>query len=597
MHKLLVRQLRLCYGSIESAPAELDKLLALVDAAYHEADADRQLLEHSMQTVSQELIERYRELREEEDRNRALSEAQLITVERRAEVALRDSERRFTAIYEHAAAGIVLTDSEGRIVQSNPAFHALIGYSGAELVGRPTASLSPPEEAPITRKALQDLRDGAPSVVVEKWFRQKSGGLFLGKLTLSLIRSEAGEMIYTVGIIEDITESRRIGEALVQSEERLRQAQKMEAVGQLAAGVAHDFNNLLTVIGGHASMLLEELREDDPAYCDASEIRHAATRAAGLTRQLLAFSRRQVLQPKLVQVNAVIEGLVPMLRRLIGEDIAIECRLAVPLPAVTADPGQLEQVIMNLAVNARDAMPGGGTLLLETREAIQTHGDNGLPADFVEIAVQDTGTGMSREVLQHLFEPFFTTKEPGKGTGLGLATVYGIITQSGGQVNVSSTAGAGSTFRIRLPATPGNTTPEDRLHSLMSSKPASGTILVVEDDPAVRNLASRVLERAGYRVIPAASAPEALELARVQPDAFDLLLTDMVMPEMNGRQLAGILTAANPALPVLFMSGYTDDDILRRGLTAHGAKFLQKPFTPVALIDAISELLSERAST
>jgi CheY-like chemotaxis protein len=286
-----------------------------------------------------------------------------------------------------------------------------------------------------------------------------------------------------------------------------------------------------------------------------------------------------------------------MLRRLIGEDIAIECRLAAPLPAVTADPGQLEQVIMNLAVNARDAMPGGGTLLLETREAIQTHGDNGLPADFVEITVQDTGTGMSREVLQHLFEPFFTTKEPGKGTGLGLATVYGIITQSGGQVNVSSIAGAGSTFRIRLPATPGNTSSEDRLDPLVSSKPVTGTILVVEDDPAVRNLASRVLERAGYRVIPAASAPEALELARAQPDGFDLLLTDMVMPEMNGRQLAGILTAANPALPVLFMSGYTDDDILRRGLTAHGAKFLQKPFTPVALIDAVSELLSERAST
>jgi PAS domain S-box-containing protein len=595
VHKLLERQLQRCYGSIESAPAELQAFLALVDAAYHEADADRQLLEHSMQTVSQESIERYRKLHDEENRNRVLSEAQLITVERRAEVALRDSERRFTAIYEHAAAGIVLTDSDGRIVQANPAIQALIGYSGEELVGRPSASLSPPEEAPITRKALQELREGAPSVIVEKWFRKKSGELFLGKLTLSLVRSEIGEMIYTVGIIEDITESRRIGEALVQSEERLRQAQKMEAVGQLAAGVAHDFNNLLTVIGGHASMLLEELREDDPMYCDVSEIRHAATRAAGLTRQLLAFSRRQVLQPKLVQVNAVIEGLVPMLRRLIGEDIAIECRLAAPLPAVNADPGQLEQVIMNLAVNARDAMPGGGTLLLETREVIQTHGDSGLPADFVEITVQDTGTGMSREVLQHLFEPFFTTKEPGKGTGLGLATVYGIITQSGGQVNVSSTAGAGSTFRIRLPATAG-TAPEDRLDPLVSSKPATGTILVVEDDPAVRNLASRVLERAGYRVIPAASASEALELARAQPDGFDLLLTDMVMPEMNGRQLAGILTAANPALPVLFMSGYTDDDILRRGLTAHGAKFLQKPFTPVALIDAISELLSESAS-
>ena len=328
-----------------------------------------------MQTVSQELIERYRQLREEENRNRALSEAQLITVKRHAEVALRDSKQRLTAIFENAAVGILLTDSEGRIVESNPAFQALSGYSDAELVGRPSASLSPPEEAPLTRRALQELKEGAPSVVVEKWFRQKSGTLFLGKLTLSLIRSEDGEMLFGVGIIEDITESRRITAALEQSEEQLRQSQKMEAVGQLAAA-----SPTTSTTCSPSSWL----RRD--AARRAAE-RTIPTRGDVRTRSGSAGERAQpgsrascwrsagsrCCSRRCVDLNDVVEGHgAACCSRLIGEDISIECRLAPDLRAAfSADPGQLEQVIMNLAVNARDAMPGGGTLVIETERSIQ----------------------------------------------------------------------------------------------------------------------------------------------------------------------------------------------------------------------------------
>jgi two-component system cell cycle sensor histidine kinase/response regulator CckA len=592
MHKLLMRQIRRCFGSAESVPPELRPLLELVDTAYRESDSDRLLLEHSMQTVSQELISRHRALREEEARSRALSEAKHVLEELQAAAALHDSEQRFSAIYNNAAVGINLTDAEGRFLQTNPAFQTFIGYTEEELVGRRSADFSPPEDAEITRAAMTDLRNAVRNVIVEKRFLQKNGTVVWGKLALSLVRSDAGELLYVVAVIEDITESHRVRGALKESEDRLRQSQKMEAVGQLAGGIAHDFNNLLTVIGGHTAMLLEEMPQSDAAFEDIAEIQKAANRAAELTRQLLAFSRRQVLQPKRVQLNAIIEGIVPMLRRLIGEDIEIECRLLPCLPDVLADPGQIEQVLMNLAVNARDAMPAGGTLTLATARSVRLEADSNETLQYVEVSVQDTGSGMSPDILQHVFEPFFTTKEPGKGTGLGLATVYGIVTQSGGQVNVSSIPGEGSTFRVHLPASGEAQSTVRRVETARKQATMTGTILLVEDDAAVRLLASRVLQRAGYRVIAAASPREALTIAADPNASFDMLLTDMVMPEMNGRELAEMITAGLPKLPVLYMSGYTDDDILRRGLSMKGAEYLQKPFAPNALVAAVSRLLA-----
>jgi len=377
-------------------------------------------------------------------------------------------------------------------------------------------------------------------------------------------------------------------EALRTTEAQLRQSQKLQAVGLLAGGIAHDFNNLLTVILTLTGLLLEEAPEGSAARADLIEIRAAGDRAADLTRQLLAFSRKQVMQPRTIELNRVLADLEGMLRRLIGEDMAFALELATGLELVRADPALVTQVVMNLVVNARDAMPKGGKLRVRTSQQRVPAGGELAEGTYVRVAVEDTGTGISAEVMERLFEPFFTTKPVGKGTGLGLSTSYGIAVQSGGTLTVDSEVGRGSTFTLWLPATTGQRTPTPQ--PLAKEGTIQGTLLLVEDDASVRDVAMRLLEQAGYRVLVAESGEEALELA-APAGVIDLLLTDVVMPGLSGRELADALTQVRPGLKVLYMSGYTEDAVVQRGVLAGEVALLQKPFTKDGLLAAIRTVL------
>jgi two-component system, cell cycle sensor histidine kinase and response regulator CckA len=387
-------------------------------------------------------------------------------------------------------------------------------------------------------------------------------------------------------------EERREREVL---EQQLRQAQKVEVIGQLAGGVAHDFNNVLTVIGGFTELTLATIPGEDPRRADLEEVKHATRRGSELTRQLLAFARRQVLAPKVIDLNGVVASTQKMLQRLIGEDIDLVTVLTPELGRVRADAGQIEQVIMNLAVNARDAMPHGGKLTVETRNvelndayarthvAVQT-------GQYVMLAVSDTGTGMDQEILRHLFEPFFTTKEPGHGTGLGLATVYGIVKQSGGNIWVYSEVGQGTTFKVYLPRVGqplDSVTPRQPKSSLRGTE----TVLLVEDENGVRSVARRMLEGHGYSVLEATDGLNAIELVRQHDGPIHLLVTDVVMPHMSGRDVADEITARLPGIKVLFLSGYTAHAIAHRGVLDSKTPFLEKPFTLVSLASKVREVL------
>ncbi len=397
-----------------------------------------------------------------------------------------------------------------------------------------------------------------------------------------------------------VEERRRAERALQESEEQLRQAQKMEAVGRLAGGVAHDFNNLLTVIIGNARMLALDLDSDCSAQAEVEQITKAAEGAAGLTRQLLAFSRKQVMQPTTLHLNDVIVDTETMLRRLIGEHIELVTSLSPDLWPVKVDRSQMEQVILNLTVNARDAMPGGGTLILETANA-ELDDDTALarpeilPGRYVRVTVSDSGTGMDPNTLARIFEPFFSTKGPGKGTGLGLATVYGIVKQSGGYVYVDTEVSRGTTFTVYLPVGQAAQTATSRSESSQTANGGRETILLVEDKDNVRALALRVLQHYGYNVLEARDAEEALEIFRIHSDSIQLLLTDVVMPGMNGKELADALANTRPATRVLYMSGYTDNEIARCGILDEEIAFIQKPFTPDGLIQKVRDVLDAAA--
>jgi nitrogen-specific signal transduction histidine kinase/ActR/RegA family two-component response regulator len=403
----------------------------------------------------------------------------------------------------------------------------------------------------------------------------------------ALRRGADGKPCGRLEINTDVTERRRV-------EDQLRHTQKLESVGRLAGGVAHDFNNLLTVINGYTEMLMADMPRDDAMREILVEIRAAGERAAGLTRQLLAFSRKQLVQPTVLSINDVVTDVEKMLRRLIGEDIAIVIRLAPSAGAIKADAGQIQQILMNLAVNARDAMPAGGTLILETAyvkfdESYRADHPEVEPGDYVLLAVTDTGTGMTPEVQQRLFEPFFTTKPQGVGTGLGLATVYGMVKQSGGWIWVYSEVGNGTVFKIYFPRTgePLSVAPKPRENELRGSE----TILVVEDQREVRTLAVAALTRYGYRVMDAGSGDEALALSNEFAGRIDMLLTDVIMPGMTGPQLAEKLTQLRPEMVVLFISGYTEGAFSYRDLLASTVAYLQKPFTPGSLAEKVRKVL------
>ncbi|MGH7386257.1 MAG: ATP-binding protein, partial [Candidatus Rokuibacteriota bacterium] len=406
-----------------------------------------------------------------------------------------------------------------------------------------------------------------------------------------VLHDAEGRATRMIGAMMDVTQRRQL-------EDELRQAQKMEAVGRLAGGVAHDFNNLLTVITGRSVLLLGRLKADDPLRRSVEQIQKTADRAAGLTRQLLAFSRKQVLQRKNLDLNGAVAETSAMLRRLIGEDINLLLTLGAGAGRVNADPGQLEQALLNLAVNARDAMPQGGTLSVETDNvqlgaAPPDRPDALPPGPYAVLRVMDTGVGMDAATQTRIFEPFFTTKEPGKGTGLGLSMVHGVVRQHGGEIRVRSVVGGGTTFEIYLPQV--EAAPDSSLGDEAAGRPVPGheTILLVEDEEDVRTLAREVLERQGYTVLEAGDGVQALDICETAGDRIDVILTDVVMPRMSGRELVDRVRATKPTMPVLYMSGYTEDAILRHGVRDASILLLGKPFTPADLLGKIREVLDK----
>jgi PAS domain S-box-containing protein len=503
-----------------------------------------------------------------------------VTERQRIQEQEQEIHEAYRTLVAAAPFGVIGINRTGEVTLWSTAAEQIYGWTADEVVGRPLPTIPASRQEEFARM----LANPAVMAGYETIRRHKNGTELEIALTAWPLHDQVGRPIGAMGVHHDITEQKRAAEALSRSEDQLRQAMKMEAIGRLAGGVAHDFNNLLTSVLGHAGLALDSVDQKSPVHDDLLEIQAAGGRAAQLTQQLLAFSRKQVLEPRLVDLNSVVTGIARMLRRTIGEDVELATRLASDLGTVRADPIQMEQVLLNLAVNARDAMPSGGRLTIETSN-VQTR-----EGDVVRVRVHDTGVGMSEEVRSHLFEPFYTTKEVGKGTGLGLATAYGIVQQSGGNITVTSEPGEGSTFIIDLPMVRGEPVPVEPATEFVP-RGGSETILLVEDEESVRSLTRRVLELQGYRVLSAASGESALELSRSYASRIHMLLTDVVMPGISGPKLAELLVQERKGVRLIYMSGYAAT-MLERGIQLGSeTAFLQKPFTTETLMRRVREVL------
>jgi PAS domain S-box-containing protein len=514
-----------------------------------------------------------------------------ISEHRQKEEMLQKSEAKFRAIFERVAIGIALTDIEGRFMESNPTLQKILGYSGEELHHKSFTQFTHPDDILADMNLYNELVAGKRDhYQMEKRYIRRDGGLVWAHLNASLIQSAGSESQFAIRMVEDITERKRL-------EIHFLQSQKMETVGRLAGGVAHDFNNILTVIKGYSQLSLSQIKEGHPLRGNIEEINRATERGEDLTHQLLAFSRRQIMDLKVLNLNVLVDSLGKMLRRVIGEDIEMVTVLADDLGRVKVDPGQIEQVILNLAVNARDAMPKGGKLTLETAnvELDEFYARSRIsvtPGRYVMLSVSDTGCGMSPEVREQIFEPFFTTKKEGKGTGLGLSTVYGIIKQSGGNVWVYSEPGQGTTFKIYLPRVEGEADALPYWEDTGQPLKGSETVLLVEDEASVRELAARILREQGYKVLKASNGKEAMRIGRKHiEEKIHLLLTDVVMPQMGGKELYDQFIALHPEAKALFVSGYTDATLTHQAIFKPGAPFLQKPFSPTTLAKKVREVL------
>jgi PAS domain S-box-containing protein len=505
---------------------------------------------------------------------------------RSAQQALKASEANFRSLVVNAPYGICRSNADGQIVDANPTLIAMLGFASDELLGRNLATdvYRDPEQREFL---LECFSTGRSFDEVEAQWTRQDGSAMVVRVSARPIRETAKTISFEL-YAEDITEQRAL-------EQQLRQAQKMEAVGRLAGGIAHDFNNLLMVISGYCEFLLHGLGPEPSLRGCAQEIANAAERATSLTRQLLAFSRKQLLTPKVLDLNAVVSENLKMLPRLIGEDIELATLPADELGKVKADPGQIEQVVMNLVVNARDAMPSGGKLTIETAnvtldDAYARRHPGVSPGDYVMLAISDTGMGMDQETQSHIFEPFYTTKGQ-KGTGLGLSMVYGIVKQSGGYIWVYSELGRGTTFKVYLPRVEESEEKPALQPASVRLPSGNETILVVEDEPQLRDLTRQFLETHGYTVLVAEHGAAALEVAKRHPGPIHLLLTDIIMPVMNGRELAQRMAVFSPKTRILFMSGYTENAAWREDMIENSARFLQKPFTLDALTRKVREVL------
>jgi PAS domain S-box-containing protein len=516
-----------------------------------------------------------------------------ITERKRTEEALRQAEQKYRHIFEEAIVGIFQSTPQGRFTSANASMARMLGYDSPEDL---IASITDIQQQLYVDAARRDEfkrlleEQGERKGLQLEVYRKDRSRMWLS-MNVRAVR-EAGMVVRYEGTFEDISERKLL-------EEQFRQAQKMEAVGRLAGGVAHDFNNALGVITGYSDLLQMRLPPDDQLRKYAQEIAKAGHRAASLTRQLLAFSRKQVIQPVVLDLNAVVNDMGKMLQRLIGEDINIKFSRSGDLASIKADPGQVEQVLMNLAVNARDAMPQGGKVFIETANAELDHSYTRQhayvkPGRYVSLSFSDTGCGMDKETQAHIFEPFFTTKEAGKGTGLGLSTVYGIVKQNGGYVWVYSEPGKGTTFKIYFPRSDEAQKAADAAETSPAMSSGSETVLLVEDEEPLRQLARTCLETGGYTVLCAPDAKSAIEVARLHPDAIHLLLTDVIMPGLSGHDLAKIMSALRPDIKILYMSGYTNDLIAQYGVLDSETLLLEKPFTLYSLLNKVDLALHGR---
>ncbi|HSL21844.1 MAG TPA: PAS domain S-box protein [Vicinamibacterales bacterium] len=512
------------------------------------------------------------------------------TDRRHMEDALRESEALFRRVFEQLPVGTALVNMSGHFDRANAAWIKMIGYSETELRELTFLDVTHPDDKAASSAAVRRLYDGETDhIEMEKRYVRKDGEIVWGYVSVRPIRDAAGQPLWTMPVIIDITGRRAL-------EEQFRHAQKMEAIGRLAGGVAHDFNNILTAIIGYSELLREQIGPDKPMGRDLEQIYQGALRAAALTRQLLAFSRKQVLRPESVELNQILSRFQGLARPMLGEDVQLQLELDPSVGSICADVTQLEQVLMNLLVNSRDAMPSGGRIIIRTaRYVVSTRPPARQgpmkPGEYVELSVQDTGIGMDEDTKRHVFEPFFTTKEPGKGTGLGLATVYGIIEQMKGYIWVETAPGRGTTFRICFPPSAPATRVADR-PAVAGLPVGSERILVVEDDPDARLFTTAALRRYGYRVTEAASADEALRQLEGQERWPDLVLTDIVMPGRNGRDLAAALLAERPGTRILLTTGYLDNCVNAPAFDT--IPILEKPFTATTLLRRVRERL-ERA--
>ena len=540
-------------------------------------------------------------IRDDQDKPRRMVGAMTdITERKRADDSLRETNETLRTLIQASPAGILVIDRREQVRIWNRAAEQIFGWNAFEVIGHPIPMLAAAEGvdewSPLARRVLAGEALSGWEISVKR----RGGTPMEVSVSMAPLRNGRDQISGAMAVIQDISQVKAAEKHRMQLEERLWQSQKMEAVGRLAGGVAHDFNNLLTAVSGYAELIQSRFEAPDPVRTYADEILTSSDRAAQLTRQLLAFGRRQILQPRVLDLNDVVRGMEALLRRLVGEHIDLGTALDPRLGSVRADQGQIEQVIMNLAVNARDVMPNGGKLTIETRNIeleesyFERHG-RARSGPHVVLVVSDTGCGMNPETRSHVFEPFFTTKEQDKGTGLGLATVYGVVKQSEGDIWVYSELGQGASFKIYLPRIDQAPAPPKE-GSRIQRRAATETILLAEDSDAVRRLLREILRKAGYTVLEARNGAEALETSRTFEGVIDLLLTDMVMPQMSGRELGAHLATKRPRMRVLFMSGYTEEAIVRNGVLAPGTAFLEKPFTPTSVITRVRELLDEQGA-